>query len=146
MLIYGRTAWEAWSATRSATWNLDANSAIIQNIIARPVKHKYIFPENLTCFDHIIHYQAKYRLKKNNSAFTIRLSKTTENLDWIGQLQDLSGAHWLLASSPTLKCAEKLLYFLKHAILFYMGLASYCRWARVTCNKRINFRFSPCIF
>jgi hypothetical protein len=37
-----------------------------------------------------------------NSAFTLGPMKTTENLDRVGQSQDLPDANWLLASSPTL--------------------------------------------
>jgi hypothetical protein len=37
-----------------------------------------------------------------NSAFTLGPRKTTENLDWVGQSQDLPDANWLLASSPAL--------------------------------------------
>jgi hypothetical protein len=37
-----------------------------------------------------------------NSAFALGPRKTTENLDWVGRLQDLPDANWLLASSLAL--------------------------------------------
>jgi hypothetical protein len=37
-----------------------------------------------------------------NSAFALGPRKTMENLDRVGQLQDLPDANWLLASSPAL--------------------------------------------
>jgi hypothetical protein len=37
-----------------------------------------------------------------NSTFALEQRKTMENLDRIGQLQDLPGANWLVASNPAL--------------------------------------------
>ena len=53
-----------------------ANSVINQNNITPPVKHDHIFPENATCFDYIIHHQAKYRFKNKQLSIS---SKTEQN-------------------------------------------------------------------